>query len=130
MLRPFVVKKIVDPKTGEIIENNEREVVSKPISEQTANKMIELLDSVVNSKDGTGRRFKLNDYSAIGKTGTAQIPDPEGGGYLTGDNNYIYSFIGMAPKDNPELMKIGRASCREREKNSKMTVTLKEKKEN
>jgi len=104
MLRPFVVKKIVDPKTGEIIENNEREVVSKPISEQTANKMIELLDSVVNSKDGTGRRFKLNDYSAIGKTGTAQIPDPEGGGYLTGDNNYIYSFIGMAPKDNPELM--------------------------
>lgn len=104
MLKPFVVKKIVDSKTGEVIEANEREVVSKPISEQTADQMIDLMDSVVNSKDGTGRRFQLNDYSVIGKTGTAQIPNPEGGGYLTGDNNYIYSFLGMAPKDNPELM--------------------------
>jgi penicillin-binding protein 2B len=103
MVQPYVIKKIVDPNSNDIIEENEPKVVGQPISEQTAEQMIDLLDSVVNSKDGTGKKYQLEDYSVIGKTGTAQMPDPNGG-YLTGEENYIFSFLGMAPKDDPKLM--------------------------
>ncbi|HGO9427086.1 TPA: PASTA domain-containing protein, partial [Bacillus cereus] len=39
-----------------------------------------------------------------GKTGTAQIPNPENGRYMEGKENYIFSFLGMAPIDDPELI--------------------------
>jgi penicillin-binding protein 2B len=41
-------------------------------------------------------------YNLIGKTGTAQIAGKHG--YLTGYNDYIYSFSGMYPKDDPEII--------------------------
>lgn len=104
MLKPFVVKKIVDADSGKTIKEYEPEVVAEPIKKATAEKMIELLSDVVTEEGGTGRKFQLDDYSAIGKTGTAQIPNPDGGGYLTGDGNNIYSFLGMAPKEDPQLM--------------------------
>src|SRR5699024_5668807 len=90
--------------TNEVIEENKTKSVGNPISKETAAQMIELMDSVVNSDDGTGRKFKLDNYSLIGKTGTAQVPNPEGKGYLTGKENYVFSFIGMAPKDDPKLL--------------------------
>src|SRR5699024_3006329 len=40
----------------------------------------------------------------MGKTGTAQIPDPDEPGYLQGNHNNIYSFLGMAPKEDPEIL--------------------------
>ncbi len=104
MLQPYIIKKIVDSNNGDIVESNERKVISKPISNETATKMLHLLDTVVNTEEGTGKHYRLKDYSVIGKTGTAQIPDYENGGYLTGEHDAIYSFLGMAPKDNPELM--------------------------
>lgn len=104
MMQPFVVKKIVDPDTGKVIEEYKPKVVGEPIKKETAAKVIELMDQVVNSKHGTGKNFRLKDYSVVGKTGTAQIPDPNGKGYLTGRNNYIFSFLGMAPKEDPQLL--------------------------
>lgn len=104
MLQPFVIKKIVDPNDGTVILENERKVVGTPISEKTVKQMIELMDGVVNGDKGTGRAYQLESYTAIGKTGTAQIPDPESGGYLTGRENNNYTFLGMAPKDDPELI--------------------------
>jgi len=104
MLQPYVIKKIVDSNNGEIVESNERKVTGKPIKKETANQMLNLLDSVVNTEEGTGKRYRLEDYSVIGKTGTAQIPDAENGGYLDGEHDSIFSFLGMAPKDSPELM--------------------------
>lgn len=104
MLQPYIINKIVDPKTGEVIEENSPNVVGEPITESTSKQVIELLDSVVNEEKGTGKAFRLDDFSVIGKTGTAEIPNPDAPGYLTGRNNYIFSFLGMAPKDNPELM--------------------------
>ena len=38
------------------------------------------------------------------KTGTAQIANPNGGGYLTGDKNYIFSVMGIAPANNPRYV--------------------------
>lgn len=104
MMQPYVIQKVVDPNTGELIEKTEPIVVGEPISKATAEKMIELMDSVVNSEDGTGKPYRLESYSVIGKTGTAEIPSADGPGYMSGKNDSIYSFIGMAPKDDPELM--------------------------
>lgn len=104
MMQPYVIQKIVDPNTGEIIEASKPKVVSEPISKATAEKMIELLDSVVNDEGGTGKPYRLESYSVIGKTGTAEIPSADGPGYMSGKNDSIYSFLGMAPKDDPELM--------------------------
>lgn len=104
MLQPYVIKKIVDPETNEVVQENSPTVVGEPISKKTAEQVLDLLDSVVNSKNGTGKVYKLEDYSVIGKTGTAEIPNPNGPGYLRGHGKNIYSFLGMAPKDDPELM--------------------------
>ena len=104
MLKPYVIEKIVDADSNDVLEENKSQVTGEPISKETAEKMIDLLDSVVNSKDGTGRKYQLEDYSVIGKTGTAQIPNPDGKGYMTGRQNNIFSFLGMAPKDDPELI--------------------------
>jgi len=56
----------------------------------------------VTGEHGTGKNYAIEGYSVVGKTGTAQIPGK--GGYLSGSGNYIYSFLGMAPKDDPRLI--------------------------
>ncbi|HLR80299.1 MAG TPA: penicillin-binding protein [Bacillota bacterium] len=104
MLQPYVIKKIVDPNTGDIIEENEPTVVGEPISEKTSKHVLDLLESAVNSKKATGNMYRLADYTVAGKTGTAQIPSSDGSGYLTGYGNNIYSFLGIAPKDDPQLI--------------------------
>lgn len=104
MLQPYVIKKVVDSSTGETIKKKSPEVVGEPISKETAEHIRKLLGTVVTGEGGTGKNYKLDDYSVAGKTGTAQIPNPNGRGYLTGNGNYIYSFLGMAPKDDPKLM--------------------------
>src|SRR5690625_1765278 len=103
MLQPYVVKKIVDSETKEIVVENERTAVSQPISEEAADQTLQLLGDVVNSDDGTGKPYRLDAYTVGGKTGTAQIPDPEGG-YLKGRENNVFSFLGVAPLDDPALI--------------------------
>ena len=43
---------------------------------------------------GTGTKAKMKDYTAGGKTGTAQIYDYTKGRYMSGESDYIYSFSG------------------------------------
>ncbi|QKY68955.1 penicillin-binding protein [Lentibacillus sp. CBA3610] len=102
MMKPFVISETVDSTTGETLEKNSPEVVSEPISQETSDKMLDLMESVVSSEDGTGQQYKLEDYSVAGKTGTSQIY--ENGELLTGHGNNMFSFLGMAPKEDPELM--------------------------
>ncbi|MFB4167595.1 penicillin-binding protein [Virgibacillus sp. JSM 102003] len=104
MLKPYVISKIVDSTTGQTIKEKSPEVVGKPISEETSEQVLDLMESVVSSDYGTGKPYKLEDYSVAGKTGTAQVYEAEKGGYLTGHGNYIFSFLGMAPKNDPQLM--------------------------
>ncbi|GAA0445868.1 penicillin-binding protein 2B [Lentibacillus halophilus] len=102
MMKPYVISKSVDPETGDVINEKTPEVVSEPISEKTADHVLNLMGSVISSEHGTGQEYKLPNYSVAGKTGTAQIY--ENGNYLYGHGNYIYSFLGMAPKEDPKLM--------------------------
>ncbi|WML27569.1 penicillin-binding transpeptidase domain-containing protein [Neobacillus sp. OS1-33] len=103
MIKPHVVKKIVNHDTGETIKSNSPEVVSTPISKETAKQVRDILETVVTSPNGTGGRYKIDGYSVAGKTGTANIPGPNGR-YLQGADNYMFSFLGMAPKDDPKLI--------------------------
>src|SRR5699024_11669484 len=102
MVKPYVISKKVDSATGETIKEKSPEVTSKPISKETSDQVMDLLGTVVSSENGTGKDYKLDDYSVAGKTGTAQIT--EDGKYLTGHGNYTYSFLGMAPREDPQLM--------------------------
>ncbi|MED3564434.1 penicillin-binding transpeptidase domain-containing protein, partial [Bacillus xiapuensis] len=104
MMKPHVVDKIVNHDTGKVIKQTEAEVAGTPITAQTAKTVRDYLETVVTSKNGTGHRYKIDGYSVAGKTGTANIPNPNGGGYLTGPQNYIFSFLGMAPKNDPKLI--------------------------
>ncbi|WP_257350559.1 penicillin-binding protein [Pseudalkalibacillus decolorationis] len=101
MMKPYVIEKIVNPENDKVIQNHEPDVVGNPISKETSQKVRDLLRTVVT--DGTGKPYNIEGYEVSGKTGTAQIPDPKGG-YLTGWDNYIFSFLGMAPKDDPKLL--------------------------
>jgi len=103
MMKPYVIDKIVNPLTKEIMHDSKPKEAGKPISADTAKKMRELLATTVTAEAGNAKRFKLNDYTVAGKTGTAEIPD-KNGRYQYGWDNYLYSFLGMAPAEDPQLV--------------------------
>ncbi|MCL1990300.1 MAG: penicillin-binding transpeptidase domain-containing protein [Defluviitaleaceae bacterium] len=101
MIRPQLIAHIYNPNTNEIIHQFEREVVGQPITAETASQMRELMRGVVHNDIGTGHIHYLLDVESGGKTGTAQIP---GGptGFL--EDVHLYSYIGFAPLDDPEMI--------------------------
>ncbi|MGN1385115.1 MAG: penicillin-binding protein [Bacillus sp. (in: firmicutes)] len=102
MMKPYVVSKITDA-SGEVVEETEPTVAGTPISADTAKTVREYLETVITDEKATGTAYAIEGYSVAGKTGTAQISGTDGK-YLTGASNYIFSFIGMAPADDPELI--------------------------
>lgn len=98
LLKPFIVKTVSEPETNTTIVENGKTVISKVISEQTSDMVRYALESVV--ANGSGRNAYIENYRVGGKTGTAQ--KVENGVYLTG--NYIVSFIGFMPTDDPEIV--------------------------
>ena len=103
MMQPYVIDEIYNPNIEQIVENKKPEEKGQIISKETAQQVREVLASTVTADAGTGKRFALNGYTVGGKTGTAEIPSPSGG-YLSGGSNFLYSFIGMAPIEDPELV--------------------------
>ncbi|WP_096199254.1 penicillin-binding protein [Bacillus sp. FJAT-45350] len=104
MMKPYVIDRVVNTETGTVIEQNNPEEVGTPISEDTAKEMLHVLEQVVVSPAGTGKPYQIEGFDVVGKTGTAQIPNPNGGGYIQGQNQNIFSFLGMAPKDDPRVV--------------------------
>lgn len=106
MLKPHIVKKIVDNSTGEILHETKIEESEQIVSEETVEKMKKLMYNVVNSDDpiATGKNYRIDGLDVIGKTGTAQIYDNNQGRYLDGENDYIFSFAGMYPYDDPQII--------------------------
>ncbi|GAE33851.1 penicillin-binding transpeptidase domain-containing protein [Halalkalibacter akibai] len=104
MMKPYIVDRIVDKETNKVISKNEPEVVGEPISKQTAEQVKDLLEQVVTSSAGTGTPYYIEGFDVAGKTGTAQIRDPNAPGYLQGHGKNIFSFLGMAPKEDPRLV--------------------------
>ncbi len=102
MLKPHIIKKIVDSNTGKVTYERKIEESEQLISTSTVSKMKDLMYNVVNSPTGSGRSYSTLSYGIdlVGKTGTAQIY--ENGRYLS--NQYIRSFAGMFPKENPRYV--------------------------
>ena len=106
MLKPYIVDKIVDNDTNKTVYKSNVIKTDKLVSEDTIEKMKELLRSVVqpDSKNATGYPYYMEGYDLIGKTGTAQIFDHEKGKYMTGATDHIYSFAGLYPGEEPEII--------------------------
>lgn len=104
MLKPYLVEKIVDSDSGEVVYEGKREEVDTVASESTVNKIRELMWNTVNTPGMTGAGYRLDGYDLIGKTGTAQIADENSGGYLTGESDIISSFAGIYPNNDPKVI--------------------------
>lgn len=106
MLKPHIVSKIVNNNNGETTYERKIEKVSNVISSSTANKMKDLMYITVQGTDAgtTGYPYKIEGFDVIGKTGTSEIYSAQTGGYLTGDNAYIFSYAGMYPYENPKII--------------------------
>ncbi|MDM5239380.1 penicillin-binding protein [Bacillus cereus] len=104
MMQPYIVDKVVNPSNKQVIMENQPKEIANPIKKETAEKVRSLMERVITSSKGTGTMYKVDGYPIGGKTGTAQIPNPENGRYMEGKENYIFSFLGMAPIDDPELI--------------------------
>ncbi|MDQ0164601.1 penicillin-binding protein 2B [Bacillus horti] len=99
LLKPYIIDRVVDAEEGNLIQQNQREVVEEQIiSKETAKEVAQILETVIT--DGTGKNFYLDGYAVAGKTGTAQKVGDDGR-YVR--NKHIHNFIGFAPMDNPEL---------------------------
>lgn len=95
---PHMVSAFLESETNSLIEKVEPEVTRQVISEETSSLVRYALESVVAS--GSGKNAYIENYRVGGKTGTAQkVVD---GTYL--DGNYILSFMGFMPADDPEIV--------------------------
>lgn len=104
LLKPYIVEKIIDPDTKEVIYTGKRTEKDRVASTQTVQKMISLMDDTVNGIGNTGSGYRIDSGELIGKTGTAQIARDNGGGYLNGKEDIISSFSGVYPKSNPRFI--------------------------
>ena len=104
LLKPFIVSKIVNSDTGDVVLENKREEIERVASTSTVQKMIELMSDCVNGIGNTGSGYRIESGELIGKTGTAQIANEKSGGYLSGKEDIISSFSGIYPKSNPQVI--------------------------
>ena len=98
LIRPRLIKSITSAD-GEFKQNFEPEVIRKVVSPQLARKLRSMLRGVVD--EGGGGKAALEDYTAGGKTSTAQKPDGKGG---YSNTKLVTSFIGMAPAMEPRVV--------------------------
>lgn len=92
--QPHIVKKISD-SNGSTIRNMGASLVRKTVSKETSEIVKSYLYDTVMS--GTGNTAHVDGYSMGGKTGTAEKHDRD-------KQNYLVSFIGYAPADNPQVV--------------------------
>lgn len=106
MLKPYIVDKVIDPNNNEIVYEGSVKKVENVVSKPTIDKMRQLMHNVMYGEDEgtTGRSYSIEGFDIIGKTGTAEIYDNKTNRYLTGYNDYIYSFSGIFPNKDPEII--------------------------
>lgn len=96
LMKPRIVKEITD-SNSQILKSFDTQMVKRVVSKETANQMMDIMESVVSN--GSGGAAKIDGYRVAGKTGTAQkVID---GRYEPGF--YISSFVAVAPVEDPRL---------------------------
>ncbi|HSX41171.1 MAG TPA: penicillin-binding protein 2 [Candidatus Saccharimonadales bacterium] len=99
LYQPYVVAER-DKADGSVQKTAPKVINPKVISKQTATDLGNMMEVVVHH--GSGYRAFTPGYKIAGKTGTAQIPNPNGPGYIEGVN--IGSFAGFAPIEDPKFV--------------------------
>ncbi|MCL2125290.1 MAG: penicillin-binding transpeptidase domain-containing protein [Oscillospiraceae bacterium] len=103
LMQPYMIQQITD-SNGKIVEATEPTVLRRVVSSETSESVRRILEEVVN--EGTGKNAQVTGYRVGGKTGTSENVEQ-----LTGiddenaiEKDYIVSFIGFAPADDPEII--------------------------
>jgi cell division protein FtsI (penicillin-binding protein 3) len=99
LVQPTLLRGTVDERGD--YHATERPTPKRVLSVRTTQTLTSILEGVVR-EGGTGTRAALDDWTVAGKTGTAQVPNPNGGGYLPGA--YVASFMGYAPAEDPRVV--------------------------
>ena len=98
LMQPYLVQSTTSPD-GTVTEHDSTPV-RQVISEETSAKVRQILEQVVgDSTEGTGRNAYVAGYRIGGKTGTSTKTTEE----IAGNKEYIVSFIGFAPADDPQI---------------------------
>ena len=91
---PHVVNRILDAD-GNLVRNIQPELVRQTVSPETSEFIRESLLQAVQY--GTGKSAQMPGYNVAGKSGTAQK-------YPREENNYLISFAGFVPYDDPQVL--------------------------
>lgn len=98
LMKPYIVADVIHPDGTDT--KTKPQIVREVISNRTSRLVTGMLVDVV--ENGHGKHAAVDGYYVAGKTGTAQVPKPNGKGYL--DNSItIGSFVGYAPADHPKF---------------------------
>lgn len=98
LYQPYIVKRVENATTKETISEVNPTAIRQVITEESSKLVRFALENVV--AHGSGRNAYIENYRIGGKTGTAQKVN--NGRYMVG--NYILSFIGFLPADDPEIV--------------------------
>ncbi len=100
LVTPHLVEKTINGDQAKTIDYPTRGQV---ITAETAAKLRDMLVGVVEL--GHGKKAKVDGIKVGGKTGTAQVPSPQGGYY---PDRTIGSFAGLFPADDPKVVMVVR----------------------
>ncbi len=98
--RPYILRSVRDPETGEVIEGKPK-TVRRVLGDEAAAKM-RLMLSATTIGEGTGINARVPGFPVAGKTGTAQRVFENGRGYEPGA--YVSSFVGFLPANDPKYV--------------------------
>lgn len=101
-IEPYIVEKIVNSETGEVTYQHKRKEIGQKASKENVKKMLSLMYDVVYSGKTDAKFYKTDNVTLVGKTGTAQFAGSNG--YMTGKYDYIRSFAGIFPYENPKYI--------------------------
>ncbi len=94
LYQPQMVRQILD-ENGNVVKNIEPLLIKQTVSAATSAKIVQYCNATV--VDGTGEKAKPAGYAVGGKTGTSEtLP--------RGNREYVVSFMGYAPADNPQVL--------------------------
>ena len=102
-VQPYIVEKRVDSNTGEVLYQHKRTELGQKASKENAEKMLSLMYNAVYDSITDAAFYKADNVTLVGKSGTAQIPNSYGG-YLTGKYDYVRSFAGVFPYEEPRYI--------------------------
>jgi len=97
LMQPYLIKKIIDAN-GNVVKQTQPKMLKQVITPKTAKIMNEAMKMVVR-KGGTGIYADIPEYTAAGKTGTAQKVENK----RYSNTKHVGSFVGYVPADDPKI---------------------------